>query len=432
MASDQVVPSTRWTVGLICAGHFMSHFWQITLPAIFTILAVVFHVNFVQLGLLVTVYSIATAICQIPCGYVVDRHGAKLLLVVGILLNGVAFALCAIAPNYVTLLILMLFAGAGQAVFHPADYSILSALYPQERVGKPFAVHTFSGWVGSAAAPLIIAGLASAFDWQVAVAAAGLSGIVIGIIVALFLNAPEVSTPPEPVREQPEASGRSIRQRLGTLSYIFSQTLLLLFAFFVFSSMTTSGIRSFLPAALESLTKLPISTTNAMLTAFLAAVAVCVLAGGVLADRITHHGRLIAACSLLSGGLLVPIAVVRLPEWLIFVVLIGSGALQGLITPSRDKMVRQAGPEGSAGKSFAFVSVGLSVGGIVAPLVLGALLDGGNASLVFWVLALFCLIAAVAAFLPGESQPGQGQSQTPHQEPAGTAPATVRSSANGT
>lgn len=405
---DPAISRRRQTLGLISAGHFVSHFWSITLPAIFTILAGVFHVNFVQLGLLMTVYSIATAVCQIPCGYIVDRHGAKLILVAGILVDGVAFACCAIAPNYAVLLVLMLVAGAGQAVFHPADYAILSSLYPQEHVGKPFAVHTFAGFAGSAAAPLIVAGLASAFSWQIALAAAGITGIVVALLLGLFLQAPRVTAAEEPGKsaDRETLPGQSIRQRLGSLSLIFSQTLLLLFAFFVFSSMTTSGVRNFLPAALKSLANLPIGTANGMLTAFMAALAVCVLAGGFLADRTTHYGRLISICLLVATALLAVIAAVRMPEWLLFLVLIFSGALQGIITPSRGKMVRQAGPEGSAGKSFAFVSVGLSVGGIVAPLILGALLDAGNASLVFWVLALFTLVAAVTVVLPTQSRPG--------------------------
>jgi MFS family permease len=157
----------RRTLALICTGHFMSHFWSITMPALFTVLSTVFHVNFVQLGLMMTVYSIANASCQIPCGVIVDRYGPKWILVAGIFLNGFAFAGCALAPNYATLLALMLIAGAGQAVFHPADYAILSALFPKERAGKTYAMHTFMGFSGGAAAPSIVAGLASISNWQV-------------------------------------------------------------------------------------------------------------------------------------------------------------------------------------------------------------------------------------------------------------------------
>jgi hypothetical protein len=46
--------------------------------------------------------------------------------------------------------------------------------------------------------------------------------------------------------------------------------------------------------------------------------------------------------------------------------------------------------------------VGLSVGGIIAPLMLGALLDHGDAVIVFWSLAAFTLIAMVMVLVPGK------------------------------
>lgn len=99
---------------------------------------------------------------------------------------------------------------------------------------------------------------------------------------------------------------------------------------------------------------------------------------------------------------MVLIALFRMPDWVLFLVLIVAGLAQGAVSPSRDKMVREAAPQGSAGKSFAFVSVGLSVGGIVAPLVLGWLLDQGDAALVFWVLAAFSLVAMVTVLFPSK------------------------------
>jgi FSR family fosmidomycin resistance protein-like MFS transporter len=397
-------PNKRRTLALICAGHFMSHFWSITLPALFTVLSTVFGVNFVQLGLLMTVYSIANAVFQIPCGFIVDHYGPKWILVAGIMLDGAAFAACAIAPNYVTLLVLMLIAGAGQAVFHPADYAVLSALFPKERAGKTYAVHTFMGFSGGAAAPIIVAGMASIFNWQISLLVTGLIGIAIGLVIASLMHAPELEA------AVPSASVTAERQPAGQLlagaGYMLSRTLLLLFGFFVFTSMFLSGIRSFLPSTLTALFDMSNGTANAMLTAFMAALAVGVLVGGVFADRTANQARLIAACLLAGTVFMVLIALFHMPIWILFLMLIAAGLVQGAISPSRDKMVREAAPEGSAGKSFAFVSVGLSVGGIVAPLLLGALLDQGEATLVFWVLAAFSIVAMLMVLLSGGSTPG--------------------------
>ncbi len=371
------------------------------MPALFTVLSAVFNVNFVQLGLMMTVYSIANALCQIPCGVIVDRYGPKWILVGGIFLNGIAFAGCALAPNYATLLVLMLIAGTGQAVFHPADYAILSALFPKERAGKTYAVHTFMGFSGGAAAPIIVAGLASIFNWQVSLAVTGIIGIGVGLLIAVLMVAPELEKAvPAPNREREQDSSQSWH---ASVSSMLSPTLLLLFCFFVFSSMYMSGIRSFLPSTLTALLSMSNGTANAILTAFMTALAVGVLLGGVFADRTANQGRFINGCMLIGVVLMILIALFRLPTWALFLVLIVAGLAQGAVSPSRDKMVREAAPQGSAGKSFAFVSVGLSVGGIVAPLVLGALLDQNEAALVFWVLAIFSVVAMVTVLLPGRA-----------------------------
>jgi len=396
-------PSERRTLALICAGHFMSHFWSITLPALFTVLSVVFHVNFVQLGLLMTVFSITNAVFQIPCGYVVDRFGPKWILVAGIVVDAIAFATCAIAPNYATLLALMLAAGAGQAVFHPADYAILSALFPKERAGKTYAVHTFVGFSGGAAAPVIVAGLASIFNWQVALLATGLIGVSVALLVATLMQAPERHMAPLPVAE---ATGTPAAPRLAEVGSLLSRPLLLLFGFFIFTSMFMSGIQSFLPSTLTALFTLPNDTANLLLTAFMTALAFGVLVGGVFADRTVNQDRLIAACLLAGTALMILIAIIQMPAWILFVVLIAAGLAQGAISPSRDKLVREAAPEGSTGKSFGFVSMGLSVGGIVAPLLLGALLDRGDAVVVFWALAAFTFIAMLLMLVPGRSASG--------------------------
>jgi MFS family permease len=396
-------PSERRTLALICAGHFMSHFWSITLPALFTVLSVVFGVNFVQLGLLMTVYSITNALFQVPCGYVVDRYGPKWILVAGILIDAGAFSACAIAPNYVTLLILMLIAAAGQAVFHPADYAILSALFPKERSGKTYAVHTFMGFSGGAAAPAIVAGLASVFNWQVALVATGLVGVVVGGLVALLMHAPERAPAPIP---SAMTAGAAPRQRLAGIGSMLSRTLLLLFGFYVFSSMFMSGAQSFLPSTLTTLFDMPNNTANLLLTTLLAAMALGVLAGGVFADRTANQARLVGGCMLAGTIFMILIAVFPMPVWALFVILAAAGLAQGAISPSRDKLVHDAAPEGSTGTSFGFVSVGLSVGGIVAPLLLGAFLDHGNAVIVFWSLAAFTLIAMVMVLIPGNPSAG--------------------------
>jgi MFS family permease len=56
-------------------------------------------------------------------------------------------------------------------------------------------------------------------------------------------------------------------------------------------------------------------------------------------------------------------------------------------------MVRAVTPPGSFGKVFGFVTTGFNIGGIISPLIFGAIMDHGSPSLVFLSVAAVCLIA---------------------------------------
>jgi MFS family permease len=72
-----------------------------------------------------------------------------------------------------------------------------------------------------------------------------------------------------------------------------------------------------------------------------------------------------------------------------------AGFFSGVIMPSRDMIVRNITPPGSFGKVFGFVTTGFNIGGIISPLIFGALMDHGSPRLVFLAVAAFSLIAIV-------------------------------------
>jgi MFS family permease len=47
--------------------------------------------------------------------------------------------------------------GVGNSVIHPADYAILGASIDKARIGRAFALHTFTGNSGFAAGPPVVA-----------------------------------------------------------------------------------------------------------------------------------------------------------------------------------------------------------------------------------------------------------------------------------
>jgi MFS family permease len=229
-------------------------------------------------------------------------------------------------------------------------------------------------------------GLAAAFGVRGAVA----GGALIGFAVAAYVW---FACPRDEVAPRP-AGGKAASQR------VMSPAIIALTGFFILIAMSVGGLNNFAVAALVAGRDLTLGLASAGLTAFLVGSASGVLLGGRLADRVQRHG-LVAGAGF-AGAAVATLSVVLLPlPGIAMVALLGlAGILSGLCMPSRDMMVRAAAPPGQAGAAFGIVSTGFNMGGVVAPLLFGWLMDSGNPTMVFLVAAGFMTATALAAALP--------------------------------
>jgi len=65
--------------------------------------------------------------------------------------------------------------------------------------------------------------------------------------------------------------------------------------------------------------------------------------------------------------------------------------------PSRDMLVRAAAPAGAVGRAFGIVSIGLSTGGMIGPMLFGWIMDRGAPRWVFGASVVFMLLVVVFA-----------------------------------
>ena len=372
-------------VGLVCSGHFFSHFSMLTLPPVFVLMKAEFGVSYTQLGLILTAYAITSGFSQVPVGFLVDRFGPKAPLLSGLVLLSVSLALMGLAQSYWSLVLLGASAGFGNSVFHPADYSILLARVDRARMGRAFSFHTFSGVVGWAAAPPFMILITELASWRAALVAAGLLGLAIAALIALQHRhlAPDRAA-------QAQDRARPRRAGLG-LGILMAPPILLLFGFFVTISITSSGLHAFSVPALVQLHAFELTLANAALTAFLVAGAVGVLLGGVIADRTERYDFITGFGFLIVAVLLAAIASFPLPALMVIATFALAGLVQGAIWPSRDMIVRALTPAGAGGKVFGFVSTGLDFGHVFAPPLFGLMIDTGHPSAIFWVTAIVVL-----------------------------------------
>ncbi|HEX5078481.1 MAG TPA: MFS transporter [Geminicoccaceae bacterium] len=381
-------------MSLIAAGHFLSHFYIMVLPPLFPLLRGAYGVSYTALGLAIAVLNGTTALTQAPVGFLVDRFGARAILIAGLALFALATGLIGLFPTYPALIVLMVVAGLGNSVFHPADYAILSASVNVDRMGRAFSIHTFGGYFGFAAAPVTVVFLAGLLGWQWALVVCGGAGLAVTL---LMLANSEVLLDDSAARRARAAQ----RRRGADLRLLLSLPILTSLAFFGMIALSQGGLTSFGVSALASLYDVSLVEANAPLSAYLFVGAFGVLAGGWAADRTHRHDWLVGACIVLVAVLVAAVAALA-PSLVLVTVLLGlAGFFSGAVAPSRDMMVRAITPPGSSGKVFGFVTTGFNIGGLITPLIFGMVMDHGEPRLVFWLVAILSLVTLITVFGTG-------------------------------
>jgi MFS family permease len=380
-------PAESRLIAGVCAAHMMSHYYMLMLAPLLAFIRSDFGVSYTQLALALTVFNVVSALLQTPVGFVVDRIGPRVVLLVGLTLSSIAYAVAGIVDSYWVFIAMYGVAGLGNTVYHPSDYSLLSHHAPPERLSRIFSYHTFAGMLGSAIAPVTLLYMQSVFGWRGAYIGASIFGLI--VLVTLIAQ-------PEPTTEIAHAGKGAPRTRTDGKDagwrLLMSPPILLNLAFFILTSIMGSGLNTYLVVALGALHAIPPAIANVALTSLLAMNAVGVLGGGILAARTRNHA-VVAASGLTMGGVVTAlIGFFDFPSAILILLMGISGFCVGATYPSRDMLVRAVTPPGAYGRVFGFVSTGFNIGASIAPIVYGMLMDNGEPRAVFLLSAAVSLL----------------------------------------
>jgi len=382
-------------IGLVGLAHGTSHFFHLVIPPLFPWLMKDFGLSFTEVGLVMSVFFVVSGLGQAAAGFVVDRHGARPALFVGLGLLVASALVLASAQSYWMLIAAAALAGLGNSVFHPADFTLLNHNVGPSRLGHAFSVHGLVGNLGWAAAPLFMVGVASVAGWHAAaLAAAGLGALVLGIVwwrrevLVDVRHAPAV------------AAGAG-----GAVDFLRSGAVWLCFAFFLLTTMAFGVLQNYAPAIFEHSYGMPLGLATAALTAYLLGSAAGMLAGGFLAARTGENDRLIALALGVSAGVALLLASGWLGAGAVLPLMAFMGFGVGIAGPNRDLLVRKAATsrfgKTSFGRVYGFVYSGLDVGQAAAPLLIGPWLDAGRFHLPLVAVAVLQVAALLTALRVG-------------------------------
>ena len=152
----------------IVLGHLVKHiygsgFRTLIMPEI----KIGLRLSLTQFGSLATATQLTWWLATMAAGYLGDRFSNKASLFLGISLAtlGVSYALAGLAPNFWTMIAVMLLVGAAPSLYHPPAISALSRRFPERR-GFIISLHGMGGIGGEVIGPLVVAGLLTLLAWR--------------------------------------------------------------------------------------------------------------------------------------------------------------------------------------------------------------------------------------------------------------------------
>ncbi len=355
--------------GLLSVGHLVNDGFGGFFAPLLPLLIDRLDLSLTLAGVLGTIRIVTNSVLQPSLGHMIDRSGRPGLVVAGPILTIAAMSLLGRATSFAQLLAIMLVAGIGTALFHPAAAAMVTADKPT-RQGLLMAFFSSGGTMGAALAPMAIVAFAGAFSmertpWLI------LPGLA---IIAAFAIPLRRLVPTSREAAHRDHSQTTLPPRLGLLWFVMVVTYACSAAFSSFLSVLVveRGGSAW--------------TGGAALSVFLICGAAAEFLAGNLSDRFGRKAVILGSLAL-AGPLLV--ALVRGPAWS----LLPAAALAGAFSLASSPVAIVAAQECVPGRA-----------GLVSGLVMGLAWGAGGVALtpIGWFADRFGLVSvmSVVALLP--------------------------------
>ena len=147
-----------------------------------------FTLNYTQSGLVLSAFTLSYGISNLPAGWLADRIGRRILLVIGI--SGVALAglLVGISQTYIMMLVFLVLMGMAGGSYHPTTPPLISSLVEPEKRGQAMGLHVTGGSASYFLAPLIAVAIASAWGWRSPFIVLAVPTFIFGIVLYVILG----------------------------------------------------------------------------------------------------------------------------------------------------------------------------------------------------------------------------------------------------
>lgn len=329
---------------------------------------------------------IASALAGMVVGKLLDDVGPRLVMTAGSVVAVAGFVVVALAPNIPVFALGWVICGVGQAgVLYQASFTVITRRYGERRQGA-LTILTLAGGLASTIFAPINAALLTVLDWRITFLL--LAAVVAVVTIPLHAFSLERRWPDRPPPHPDED--------------VHTVTTVLRSRRFWFLEITSIALMASIYCV--TLNAIPLFTEKGF-SFGLAAIALGLLGAGQVVGRLlflliprgTKPWMPVMLVGILMTALLVLLAVVPGPVWLVVLVGILAGAVRGALTLINANAVSDRWGTRNYGSINGVYSAGTTIVGALTPAI-GAVIAAGTGS--FAAMALIMAgVAALAALL---------------------------------
>jgi FSR family fosmidomycin resistance protein-like MFS transporter len=379
---------TVWGVlGGVALCHCINDIMQSLVSAIYPLLEEEFALSYAQIGFLTFAFTVTASVLQPLVGVVTDKRPLPLALPLGMGSTLLGIVVLANAPNYPLLILGAMMIGLGSAIFHP-EASRIARAASGGRFGTAQSVFQVGGNVGHAVGPLLAAFIVAPLGRPslMLFTAAAAAGIAILWRVSEWYRT-RSKAPPRAFRGD-EGAALPRGRVLGALMVL---------GVLVFTKNAyTSSLSSFYTFYVIERFGLTAQQSQLMLFVFLGAMALGVMLGGPIGDRI---GPLAVIWVSILGVLPFTLALPYAGLWGSVVLTIAIGVVIASAFPAILVFAQELVPGRVGMINGIFFGLAFGMGGIAAAL-LGALADVHGIEFVYRLCAWLPALGILTIFLP--------------------------------
>ncbi len=173
--------------------HALVHSYMLVFPTIYRSMGEGLDLEFARVGLVGMVSYMAFGFGALPAGFLVDRFGAKNLVLTCLAGTVLASVLTFVAGSGLAVAVALIVLGFSAGLYHPAGLAMISMNIKD--VGKAIGIHGMAGTLGVAVAPLVAGTMTARFAWQYSYLPLGLAGAALFPYIAVTARGAGVGAP---------------------------------------------------------------------------------------------------------------------------------------------------------------------------------------------------------------------------------------------